>query len=125
MSSIDQQIFSDLVEKIQSNLNLACEKFPPLHSHHETYAVIKEELDEYFEQVRRIKPDFTPEEKLRHELEDIASMAIRGIIDLCKTRCVTCGSIFIYGKTVSQDQFLCRRCYDRYTTGEDFGSQNM
>jgi hypothetical protein len=55
----------------------------PFHSHHEAYAVVLEELDEYKAEV--FKGGSTPRdpEALRTELIQTAAMATRALVDLC------------------------------------------
>lgn len=53
----------------------------PMNSAHEAYAVILEELDEFWEEVRK-KKEARNHPKMRQELRQIAAMAIRAIHDL-------------------------------------------
>ncbi len=53
----------------------------PLHSVHEAYAVILEELDEFWEEVRK-KQENRSKTAMRRELIQIAAMSIRAIKDL-------------------------------------------
>lgn len=55
--------------------------YGPLHSEHEAYAVISEELDEFWEEVRKKRQVRSPE-AMRKELIQVAAMAIRTIYDL-------------------------------------------
>ena len=55
-------------------------KYPPLHSPHEAYGVLAEELDEFFDQVR-LKPELRDPTVMRKELIQIAAMSIRAIQD--------------------------------------------
>lgn len=52
-------------------------------NHHEAYAVIKEEFDEYWAEV--CKGGSTPrdEEALRTELIQTAAMCVRALVELC------------------------------------------
>ena len=54
---------------------------PPLHSLHEAYAVILEEVDELWEECRKKKDERVPQE-VRKELLQIAAMAWRAALDL-------------------------------------------
>ncbi|MCP4900032.1 MAG: hypothetical protein GY906_23940 [bacterium] len=53
----------------------------PFNSSHEAYAVISEELDEFWEQVRLRRQSRSPE-RMRKELIQVAAMAIRAVCDL-------------------------------------------
>ncbi|MFA5151485.1 MAG: hypothetical protein WC554_02880 [Clostridia bacterium] len=54
--------------------------FPEFHSYHEGYAVIKEELDELWEEVKKYPKQNN--ENLRKEAIQIGAMAIRFVYDL-------------------------------------------
>lgn len=57
----------------------ASEVYAPMNSPHEGYAIIKEELEELWDEIRRREPDVT---KLRKEATQVAAMALRFILDL-------------------------------------------
>lgn len=57
-------------------------RHPPFHSHHETYGVLLEEVDEYFEHVRERKPSM---EGCKEELADVAAVCIKALTQLCFT----------------------------------------
>ncbi len=70
--------FLDLVDR---EVRRARQKHPRLNSAHEAYAVILEELDEYWEEVRKRKADRNNFSSLM-ELVQIAAMANRAAEDL-------------------------------------------
>jgi NTP pyrophosphatase (non-canonical NTP hydrolase) len=53
--------------------------FPSFHSPHEGYAVIKEELDELWDEIRNGED----KENMKKEAIQVAAMALRFIIDVC------------------------------------------
>lgn len=53
------------------------EKHGKLQSAHEIYAVLKNELEEFWDSIKKHDPD-------PHELLQIAAVAYRGIEDLCE-----------------------------------------
>ncbi len=59
----------------------ATAKHPPLNSHHEAYAVILEELDEYKAEVWKQTKDRDPA-AMRTELVQLAAMCLRAAVDL-------------------------------------------
>jgi len=61
----------------------AVEKFTPFHSGHEGYAVILEELDELWDEVKK-RPSERNTQKMRGEAVQVAAMAIRFITDVCE-----------------------------------------
>jgi hypothetical protein len=63
----------------------AAAKNPPMHSHHEAYAVILEELEEYWAEVMK-RPGKRDPEGLKAELVQVAAMAMRALSDLCGYR---------------------------------------
>ena len=79
------QIHADL---IANEALLAMEFHPPLRNAHEAYAVILEELEEFWEQVK-INPRKLSEaehttrlEQMRIELTQTAAMCLRALVDL-------------------------------------------
>lgn len=83
-----QALVSEIMETtalVQAELHEAMLKHPTgMRGVHEAYAVILEELDEVWDEVKAKKPDL---EKMRKELVQVAAMAVRAIIDL-NLRCV-------------------------------------
>lgn len=58
--------------------------FPPMNSPHEAAAVIREEFDEYWDEVKKhntSKPDRDTRPRQREELIQLAAMCIRAITD--------------------------------------------
>ena len=61
-------------------LRFAQSKHKPMNSPHEGYAVILEELDELWDEVKAQKPD---RERMRKEALQVAAMGLRFVVDLC------------------------------------------
>lgn len=59
-------------------------KHRPFNSPHEGYAVIKEELDELWEAIRKVKNFDERNESMKDEAVQISAMALRFLIDLVK-----------------------------------------
>lgn len=68
--------------EVREELARARSKHAPIHSLHEGYAIIAEELDELWEHVRRKGPGARDRESVRRELVQIAAMAQRTAEDL-------------------------------------------
>ena len=71
----------NFLEDMETELVHAESKFPAYHSYHEAYAVILEELDEFWEIVRQQDNDRDPQ-GARKELIQIAVTAWRAAKDL-------------------------------------------
>lgn len=70
-----------LFEELRAELKFACGKYQPIHSMHEGYGLIMEEIDEFFEHVC-IKQTIRDHPKVHKELIQVAAMAFRTIIDV-------------------------------------------
>jgi hypothetical protein len=70
-----------IILNVHDELKRAMKLHPPMNSAHEAYAVILEELDEFWEEVRK-KTEARDKSRIRQELIQIAAMACRTIIDL-------------------------------------------
>ncbi len=78
MESSQDKIVRDMLAELER----ATEKFPAFHSSHEGYAIIKEELDELWEAIKKNEsPDRQKEEALQ-----VAAMALRFVLDLCRIK---------------------------------------
>jgi hypothetical protein len=65
----------------EAELRRAMAKWPATHSPHEAYAVIKEELDEFWEEVRKKQTEHNPH-AMYEELVHIAAMAAKAAVDV-------------------------------------------
>jgi len=68
------------VHDVVEELRRATAKHPPMHSAHEGYAVILEEMDELWLEVRIQNPD---RQRQRNEAMQVAATAIRFMLDIC------------------------------------------
>lgn len=68
-----------LLEEVGEELRCAMKKHAPMHSAHEAFAVILEEVDEYKAEVWKQK---LHKENAAKELLQIAAMSLRAIFDL-------------------------------------------
>ncbi|MEN6567173.1 MAG: hypothetical protein ABFC57_12835 [Veillonellales bacterium] len=69
--------FAEVIEELEK----AIKNHVPMNSAHEGYAVIKEELDELWDEVKKRNPD---PELLRMEARQVAAMGIRFMIDILR-----------------------------------------
>ena len=65
---------------MEAELARALAKHGPMHSHHEAYAVLLEELDEVWDEVKRQQPD---PQRIIAELVQVAAMCARWAEDVC------------------------------------------
>jgi hypothetical protein len=70
-----------VIRDVYDELRHAVGKFEPFNSPHEGYAVIKEELDELWDDVR--KKNRGRSTAARGEAIQVAAMAVRYVVDLC------------------------------------------
>ena len=71
------------IDDVILELSRARKNFPPFNTAHEGYAVLYEEVDELWEEVKKnpAKRDYV---KMRAEAIQVAAMAIRLAIDCCE-----------------------------------------
>lgn len=70
------------IDDVITELATARRNFPPFNTAHEGYAVLYEEVDELWEEVKKnpAKRDYV---KMRAEAIQVAAMAIRFCLDVC------------------------------------------
>lgn len=70
-----------VLREVAQEVRSACTKFPPFNSAHEGYAVLLEEVDELWQEVK-VKQGMRLASKLRKEAIQVAAMAVRFALDL-------------------------------------------
>lgn len=70
-------------EDVMAELFRARQTYPRFNSAHEGFAILLEEVDELWEEVRK-KPSKRSKARLRAEAKQIAAMAIRFMKDVCE-----------------------------------------
>lgn len=73
-------ITDKVLDEVFEEYICAVDKFPAFKSAHEGYAVILEELDELWHEVKQRDRD---DNAMRKEAIQVATMAIRFVIDIC------------------------------------------
>ena len=76
--------YYDVALEVAAEASRAGTLFPPMNSPHEAAAVIREEFDEYWDEVKKhntSKPDRDTRPRQREELIQLAAMCIRAITD--------------------------------------------
>jgi hypothetical protein len=77
------KIYHRELKDVSEELDKALLKLDRMKSAHEGYAVILEELDELWDEVKRKQSKRRPD-KMRKEAVQVAAMALRFVMDLCK-----------------------------------------
>jgi hypothetical protein len=74
-----------VIDAIIDEYNYACTRYSPFNSAHEGYAIILEEMDELWKEVKRNSKNRTEENLvgMRKEAIQVAAMAMRIVIDCC------------------------------------------
>lgn len=70
-----------ILDEIYQETSFAFNKFPPFNGAHEGYAIILEEMDELWEEIKNNKSDES-RERQRKEAIQVAAMAIRFVHDI-------------------------------------------
>lgn len=73
-----ERILLEVFEEVQS----ATELYPPMHTAHEGWALLLEEVDELWDYVKA-KPKYRDVTAMRKEAVQVTAMAIRFIHDIC------------------------------------------
>ena len=73
---------SSFTTAVQGELNLARHNHGPIHSAHEGYAVLLEEVEEVWEEVRKPRRERS-KERMFDELVQVAAVAQRMAEDIC------------------------------------------
>ena len=73
----------EVLEDVRDEFRTATRNFPDFHSSHEGFAVLKEEVDELWDEVKANKL-CESKQRQRNEAIQIAAMAIRFVIDCCE-----------------------------------------
>jgi len=70
------------LKQIEIEFLRASDLYSDLHSNHEAYAVIKEEIDELWDAIKKNKGT-KGDKQIRHELIQIGAMVVRYLDNLC------------------------------------------
>lgn len=81
--SMEQARVLAIRDEVVAELNKARSNFPPFHTAHEGYAIILEELDEMWDEVRKQYGDHDRLKNIRKEAIQVAAMAMRMVLDIC------------------------------------------
>jgi hypothetical protein len=69
--------YEDAMVLVKKQMDFATGKFPPFRSSHEGYAILKEEVDEFWHEVKANNIKLA-----REEVAQVAAMAIRYLMDI-------------------------------------------
>ena len=71
-----------IIQAIVAEFRRASLLYPEFHSNHEGYAVIKEEIDELWDEIKKSK-ELRGNERIRKELIQVGAMVVRYLNNLC------------------------------------------
>lgn len=74
----------EILEDVKKEFEFATNEWEGFSSLHEAYAIVLEELDELWEEVKAEQKDHSKIKHVRHEAIQVATMSIRLIFDCCK-----------------------------------------
>ena len=69
-------IAPNIIAAVQEEYRKARQKFPPFNSHHEGYAILKEEVDEMWDEIKR-----NNKAAARKEAMQVATMALAFLME--------------------------------------------
>lgn len=81
MNDGDTQLAVNFLRNVMAEVKRAQTLHAPLNSAHEAYAVLLEEVEEFWDEVRKRKAERNPKD-IVNELTQIAAMACRTAVDL-------------------------------------------
>lgn len=70
-------------DEIQAELDRARDKFPDFNSAHEGYAILLEEVEELWAEIKINQRVPLRDERIRSEAVQVAAMAMRFLVDVC------------------------------------------
>lgn len=71
------------LDDVEASYLAARRKHAPMRGPHEGYAVLLEEVDELWDEVKRWQPDDDNNAALRKEARHVAAMALAFLIEVC------------------------------------------
>ena len=74
---------SKAIELVLSELDSALDKFPMFNSSHEGYAILKEEVDELWDEIKNNKYPMSSMNQKKEAMQ-IGAMAIKFLMSCCK-----------------------------------------
>ena len=79
-----ENIFTVIIDEVKTELLKATVKFEAFHNAHEGYAVLLEEVDELWDNVKLNQKNPERQTLLKKEGVQVAAMALRFLYDCCK-----------------------------------------
>ena len=84
MADLNADIAIDgIVAEVLAELEAARTTFAPMNSAHEGYAILREEVDELWDEVKCHPATSGRTRRMRAEAIQVAAMAIRFVLDVC------------------------------------------
>lgn len=73
----------EILCSVETELRYAITRYPLFNSAHEGYAILLEEVDELWDEVKK-RPDVVDKDKMRAEAIQVAAMALRFVLEVCE-----------------------------------------
>lgn len=73
---------AEILNMVEQELLDAQIHYHEMQSYHEGYAILKEEVDELWDEIKK-RPKVRDDNEIRHEAIQVAAMAVRFLLDLC------------------------------------------
>ena len=108
MSQIDENLVNQIIAKLKDELHDASDNNPNFASYHEGFAVLYEEVDELWDEVKKSKRERSKNKtELLHESVQVGAMIIRFIHDLLDFRNDEAERV---NRSQGSDKYVCYRC---------------
>jgi hypothetical protein len=78
-----QKRIQTVILDVEVELHNAESLHSPAHSYHEAFAILKEEVDELWEEIKQKEPC---NQRITSEATQVAAMALRFLVDQCNNR---------------------------------------
>ena len=75
------KLYGQELNEVIDELDRATKNFPPMRSAHEGYAILAEEVEELWDEIK-LNPKNRSSERMRDEARQVAAMAIRFMRDI-------------------------------------------
>jgi len=97
--AVSSHNWHDGAAEIREEALAACLRYPPFRSAHEGFAVLKEEVDELWEEVKAKEQNIG---RMREEAKQVGAMALRFMLEVCGPRGADAVKADLYARDASR-----------------------